>query len=81
LSVGAGQVTVCWRIEQVSGVGHLYIEWRECGGPPVTPPKQRGFGSWLVERGLAMELGGKANIIFEPEGVVCRITALLEGAD
>lgn len=81
LSVGTGQVTVCWRIEQVSGVGRLCIEWRERGGPPVTLPKQRGFGSRLVERGLAVELGGKADITFEPEGVVCRITALLEGAD
>lgn len=80
LSVDAGQVMVCWRIEQVSGVGRLYVEWRERGGPPVISPKQRGFGSRLVERGLATELGGKADITFEPEGVVCRITASLEGA-
>ena len=81
LSVGTGQVTVCWRIEQVSGVGRLSIEWRERGGPPVTEPKQRGFGSRLVEQGLAVELGWQADITFEPEGVICLITALLERAD
>ena len=81
LSVGAGRVTVCWRIEKASGTGRLHIKWRERGGPPVTPPERRGFGSLLVERGLATELGGKAEIAFEPEGVVCGITASLEGAD
>ena len=81
LSVDAGRVTVRWRFEKAPGVGRLHIEWREQGGPPVTPPKpkQRGFGSRLIERGLAMELGGKAQIVFEPEGVVCEITASLEG--
>ena len=78
LSVDAGRVAVCWRVEEVSGVDRLHIEWREQGGPPVTPPKQRGFGSRLVERGLAMELNGKADIAFRPEGVVCEITASLE---
>lgn len=81
LSVDAGRVAVCWRVEVVSGIKRLHIEWREHGGPPVTPPSQRGFGSLLVERGLAMELDGKAEIAFRPEGVVCEITASLEGAD
>jgi len=78
LSVDAGRVTVCWRVESVSGTDRLHIEWRERGGPLVTPPERRGFGSRLVERGLAMELGGKAEITFKPEGVVCEITASLE---
>ena len=75
LSVDAGRVTVSWRVEEVSGIRRLQIEWRERGGPPVTPPEKRGFGSRLVERGLAMELGGKAEIAFKPEGIVCEITA------
>ena len=82
LSIGAGRVTVRWRIEEVvSGIGHLHIEWREHGGPRVTPPKQRGFGSRLVERGLAADFGGETQIAFEPDGVVCEITASLEGGD
>lgn len=78
LSVGAGRVTVCWHVEEVSGDDRLHIEWREQGGPPVKPPKQRGFGSRLVERSLAIELGGKAEITFKPEGVICKITASLK---
>ena len=79
LSVDAGRVTVCWHVENVSGIDRLHLEWRERGGPLVTPPEHRGFGSRLVERGLAMELGGKAEIAFKPEGVVCEITASLDG--
>ena len=81
LSVDAGRVTVCWRVGEAPGAGRLHIEWREQGSPRVQPPKRRGFGSRLVERDLAMELGGKAETAFEPEGVVCEITASLEGAD
>lgn len=80
LSVDTGRVTVRWRVEGSSGADHLHLEWRERDGPSVTPPKRRGFGSLLVERGLARELGGKAEIAFPPEGVTCEITASLEGA-
>ncbi len=79
LSVGSGRVAVHWRIDDIDGTKQVLIEWREHGGPPVTPPKRRGFGSRLVERGLTAELRGTAKICFEPEGVVCEIRALLEG--
>ena len=36
----------------------LRLEWRESGGPPVVAPGRRGFGSRLIERGLAADLGG-----------------------
>lgn len=80
LSVGSGRVSVRWHIEEVPGTRQLLIEWREHGGPPVAAPKRRGFGSTLVERGLATELDGHARILFEPEGVVCEIRASLNGA-
>ena len=73
-------LSVCWRVEKAPGADHLHIQWRELGGPLLTPPEQRGFGSRLVERGLAMKLGGKAEIAFKPEGVFCQIVILLKGA-
>ena len=79
LSVDAGRVTICWRVREVAGGECLHLEWRERGGPVVTAPGRKGFGSLLVERGLATELGGKAEIIFRPDGVVCEITASIEG--
>lgn len=52
--------------------GAVTIDWVETGGPPITrPPDRRGFGTRMLERGLAMDLGrGSAvELRFEPAGV------------
>jgi two-component sensor histidine kinase len=66
-----GIVTVDWSIND----DLLHLEWRERGGPEVTAPARRGFGSRLIERGLAGELGGKVSLHFDAEGVRCVIDA------
>jgi len=78
LSVPEGRVTIAWALAPGPGAQRLDLSWAERHGPPVTPPIRRGFGSRLIERGLAAELSGKASIHFEPEGVVCQIRALLD---
>ena len=78
LSVEAGRIEITWGLAPETGVRRLDLTWTERGGPPVKPPEQRGFGSRLIERGLAAELAGAAVINFQPEGVVCQIRALLE---
>ena len=78
LSVAGGRVAIRWRQEQEpSGSRLLHLRWQESGGPLVTAPAKRGFGSRLVERALAHDLGGTARIDFEPEGIVCTICAML----
>lgn len=58
---------------------HIKLTWTERGGPPVTPPVARGFGTLLLERsGKLPHL--KAWIDFDPEGVVCRIEAAIVSA-
>ncbi|EIZ85968.1 signal transduction histidine kinase, partial [Methylobacterium sp. GXF4] len=49
------------------------------GGPPVAPPRRRGFGSRLIERGLAGAVGGRAELDFANDGLVCTLTAPLAG--
>ncbi len=71
LSTGTGRIAVSWRTE----ADRLQLEWRETGGPVVQPPTTRGFGTRLIERGLASELGGTVTLGFDPSGVVCRIDA------
>jgi two-component sensor histidine kinase len=44
----------------------------ESGGPAVTRPKQRSFGSKLIERSLDA-FDGAATILYVPTGVVCRM--------
>ena len=78
LSIPDGRVDIVWTQLAQPGAARLALTWTERDGPPVTPPESRGFGSRLIERGLAAELSGSAEIDFHPDGVVCRIEALLE---
>lgn len=48
--------------------------WREHDGPPIAgPPARRGFGSRLLERGVALQFGGTIKLEFPAEGLVCRM--------
>jgi PAS domain S-box-containing protein len=78
LSQAGGRVAVRWSRDDAAGRWRL--EWRESGGPAVLVPETRGFGSRLIERGLAAELRGEVKIAYEPGGVVCTIAAPLEPA-
>jgi PAS domain S-box-containing protein len=71
LSTPDGQVNLGWR----NGDGRLHLTWREEGGPPVSPPASRGFGTRMIERGLSAELGGTVSVDFRPDGLVCTIDA------
>lgn len=73
LSADGGRVSIVW----TQSGDRLRLEWRESGGPPVVPPSRRGFGSRLIERGLAADLGGSAALHFDPAGLRCDIEASL----
>ena len=74
---GAGEVDVTWRLDRSRGETWLSLDWIERNGPPVVQPKRKGFGSRLIGRGLAAQLGGEAIIDYVPSGVICRIRAPL----
>lgn len=78
LSQPGGYVVLEW---STGPEGELSIGWTERGGPLVSPPERRGFGSRLLERGLAAELHGEVALRFEPAGLECRIRARLAAAD
>jgi two-component sensor histidine kinase len=73
-SVPGGRVELRWSLRRSqSGSAIVNIVWRERGGPPVAPPTSRGFGSRLLERGLARSFRGTVRLNFRPEGVECHI--------
>lgn len=74
LSVSRGQVAIWWTAETVGGAPHLELFWKEQGGPTVKPRIRRGFGSRLIEQGLAHELGGRAHLEYLPSGISCKIS-------
>jgi two-component sensor histidine kinase len=68
----AGKIAIDWTMSSTAK-DRLVLQWRESDGPPVTPPTHKGFGSWVIERGLAHELGGAVTLDYLPAGVTCTI--------
>jgi two-component sensor histidine kinase len=73
LTVPEGRIHLAWHVDGAS----LHLNWRESGGPSVTPPSRRGFGSRLLEEGLAHDLGGSTKLEYAADGMHCTISALL----
>lgn len=69
----AGSVLISWTIEPSPEGNQLLLWWEEQDGPPVAPPTRKGFGSRVIERGLAHELEGTVALDYPPDGVVCTI--------
>jgi two-component sensor histidine kinase len=78
LSNETGRVTLEWEVIADAPKPRLRLIWNEIGGPPVTAPVQRGFGSRLIERSARDQLGGEATVDFLPRGVVCTVTCALD---
>jgi PAS domain S-box-containing protein len=74
LSVPDGRVHVMWAVTAGGGQPALLVEWVESGGPHVKKPERQGFGSKLIQRGLAQQLGGEIKLDFVPTGIRCVIT-------
>ena len=68
LSGEGGSIDIRWREDGE----HIVLEWKESGGPPVSPPARRSFGTSLIERSLD-GFKGSAHLEFAPTGVVCRM--------
>jgi PAS domain S-box-containing protein len=79
LSNESGRVSVTWQDYAGDTGPRLKWVWLEEGGPLVVEPKKRGFGSRLVERGLASELRGTVKLQFASTGLICTVDAPLPG--
>ena len=52
--------------------GNAQIHWKEKGGPRISEPTKRGFGSTIIRRSIPFELGGTADVEFEEDGLRAR---------
>jgi two-component sensor histidine kinase len=75
LSMPGGQVKLEWWVE----MGRVTLSWRESGGPMVTPPVAKGFGTRLIGRGLAAELDGTTSLNFAAPGLHWQLVFPLRG--
>lgn len=61
-----GRIEVTTRVVEGEGV---YLQWKEIGGPAVTAPTRRGFGSTILERSVPFDLQGTADLRFHLGGL------------
>jgi two-component sensor histidine kinase len=58
LSVQGGQITVTISSDEI---GNVSVTWAETGGPPVTAPLRKGFGSTVLTQVIPFELNGSSS--------------------
>src|SRR5262245_27645700 len=74
LSTKKGRVSIQWD-RQLNGrpPSDLALEWQEIGGPPVSAPRNSGFGTSTIRDLIPYEFHGTVDLVFAPEGVRCRL--------
>lgn len=67
-----GHVDLRWTLDDAPTGPRFCLLWKELGGPPVSAPAPRGFGSRVIERSITKDLGGAVQIDYDPAGLQCR---------
>jgi two-component sensor histidine kinase len=53
------------------------LVWAESGGPPVSHPDRKGFGSALLHSAFK-QIGGEVTVDYESRGLTCLMHIPLE---
>jgi len=77
LSVPDGKIDLTWTVDETPSGAMLKLTWTERDGPPVIKTGRHGFGTTLIERAFAHDVGGEAKIEFLPDGIVATLRAPL----
>ncbi|HEX8447572.1 MAG TPA: PAS domain S-box protein [Sphingomonas sp.] len=75
LSNEHGRVEITWSLSGDDGDAILQFQWQEVDGPNVNPPTRSGFGSRLIGRMLASDLGGEGIARYDPSGLSWTLAA------
>jgi len=67
----SGRIEVMWSLGADPDHG-LELDWKEMDGPPLEPPKRRGFGTRLIERTISAQLDGRVDMRFASTGLQVR---------
>lgn len=77
LAAPAGRVLVDWSVADQTP-RRLSVTWRETGGPSVSRPTRRGFGSRLIERNVRHDLAGEVELGYPDDGFVAELSVPLD---
>jgi PAS domain S-box-containing protein len=69
LSTATGRVDVRWRTDGDT----LHMSWTESGGPAVSPPERRGFGTIVMGVMAERSIGAEVKLDYAPAGVTWRL--------
>jgi two-component system CheB/CheR fusion protein len=82
LSVASGHVSIEWSVdppgEGVMPGDRFTFQWQERGGPAITKPAQKGFGSTVLEQVMSQYADLEPRIDFARDGLTYRVTGRLE---
>ncbi|MGV4796895.1 sensor histidine kinase [Rhizobium sp. F40D2] len=67
-----GTVAIAWKHDD----GRVRLVWTEAGGPPVSTPTKKGFGSILIERAFSSKAQAQSRSDYRPEGLVFEVVFL-----
>jgi PAS domain S-box-containing protein len=70
LSTEKGRVDVFWAIDGDT----LTMNWTERGGPPVSAPERRGFGTMVMKAMTERSVNGAVDLDYAPAGLTWRLT-------
>jgi two-component sensor histidine kinase len=73
LSLPTGKVHISWRVQQE----RLQFEWVDSGGPPVSAPTRKSFGTRMMTS-LGQQLNGKVELDYQPSGFVYALDVPLD---
>jgi PAS domain S-box-containing protein len=76
LSADRGRVDISWRTDDDT----FTMTWTERGGPPVSSPKRRGFGTIVMEAMAARSVDGTVGLDYAASGVTWRLTCPVANA-
>ena len=79
LSAHEGHVLIDGKIERLNGDGRFSFLWSERGGPRVSPPTRKGFGSVILLD--SAEQFGRVTTNYAPEGLTYELQMSLSAIE
>lgn len=68
LSQPEGTIDLIWQAHYQDDHHALTLEWTERNGPPTVSPTELGFGSFIIDRALAVETDGDVDMEYGDSG-------------
>lgn len=74
LSAPAGRVHISWSVVE----NRFRMDWIESGGPPVSEPARKSFGTRMI-RSFGQQLKGEVRLDYRPSGFAYSLDVPIEG--